>query len=173
MISGLFFLLTKQKRCKRQEQNIISANSARDKFWEFCATCVGWISAGYAWILWGLDAVSLLMSNAKAVPVVWNDFSFAGPLKDRHYDRMKKKSFAWLCCLSVVSWQHWAAVVCSGEEGFRRIQISLPEREAKIPSLIHQFLTPAFLWQQQTMTPAWASMTRIKCEKGSFHSYVL
>lgn len=35
--------------------------------------------------------MSLPMSNAKAVPVVWNDFSFAGPLKDRHYDRMKKK----------------------------------------------------------------------------------
>lgn len=36
-------------------------------------------------------SVSLQMSNTKAVPVVWNDFYFARSLKDRHYDRMKKK----------------------------------------------------------------------------------
>lgn len=34
--------------------------------------------------------MSLPMSNTKAVPVVWNNFYFIGPLKDRHYDRIKK-----------------------------------------------------------------------------------
>ena len=72
---------------------------------------MGHIFTGHVWFIWGSDAVSLPMSNTKAVPVVWNDFYFTGPLKDRHYDHTKK-SFAWLHCLSVVSWQHWAAVIC-------------------------------------------------------------
>lgn len=54
---------------------------------------LGYISSGYVWILCGMNAVSLPMSNTKAVPVVWDDSYLAWPLKDRHYDLTKMTSF--------------------------------------------------------------------------------
>lgn len=76
--------------------------------------CIGCISAECIWILFGSDTVSLPTSDTKAILMVWNYFYFDWPLKDRHHDCIKKNSFAWLCCLSVVSWQHQAAVICKG-----------------------------------------------------------